>query len=435
MRCGAADFRVGRALSRLTIALGLLLSLAASGDDWPQFRGPNRESVWRETSILQAFPVEGLTIRWRAPIGAGNSSPVVARGHVYVTDCQPEQPKMWERVHCFDEKTGRPLWTYRYEVDWQPSFDLKNQSGPCPTPIAEGRLLFTLGATGHLLAFDTRKGTVAWRRVLGEDYNLEKFPNMTSCPLIEGGLLIVLICGKPGACVVALDKHTGKEIWRALDDPPHAFSSPMIISAGGKRQLIVWTPKGVTSLNPANGRIWWREELITREDYAVATPVRLGDRLLISGLMFQLERHKPAATVLWPETKALSLRVLSHTCMPMILDEHVFAGKIGGHLVCLEARTGKQIWETDKVTTPGNGGTIHLTLNGDSMLLFTDEGNLIRAQLDGTGYHELSRVHLIEPDFHFGAKMVVFAPLAFANRNVFSRNNQELICASLQTKW
>jgi outer membrane protein assembly factor BamB len=207
-----------------------------------------------------------------------------------------------------------------------------------------------------------------------------------------------------------------------------------VISAGRKRQLIVWTPKAVTSLNPATGKVWWREELVTREDYAVATPVSLGDLLVISGLMFQLDRHKPAASVLWPEAKTLSLRVLSHTCMPMILGEHVFAGKIGGRLVCLEPRTGKQSWETDKVTALGNGGTMHLTLNSDSILLFTDEGILIRARLDAAGYHELSRVHLIEPDYQFGARKVVFAPLAFADRQVFSRNNEELICTSLASK-
>ncbi len=294
--------------------------------------------------------------------------------------------------------------------------------------------MFTLGSTGHLLCLDTRKGRLVWKRNLGQDYDLEKFPELTACPLIEGKRLIVLICGKPGACVVAFDKRTGKEIWRALNDPPHAFSSPIVISAGGKRQLIVWTPKAVTSLNPVTGETWWREELATREDYAVATPVRLGDRLLVSGLMFQLDRDKPSASVLWPETKALSLRVLSHTCMPLILGEHVFAGKMGGRLICLDARTGQQVWETDQVTPQGNGATIHLTPNGDSVLIFTDKGNLIRARLDAEGYHELSRVHLIEPDYQFGSRPVVFAPPAFANRHVFARNIHELVCASLAEK-
>ncbi|PYJ84532.1 MAG: hypothetical protein DME22_12505 [Verrucomicrobia bacterium] len=107
---------------------------------------------------------------------------------------------------------------------------------------------------------------------------------------------------------------------------------------------------------------------------------------------------------------------------------------MGGRLVCLEARTGKQVWETDKVTGLANGATIHLTLNGDSVLIFTDQGNLIRVRLDVKGYHELSRVHLIEPDYQFGDRKIVWAPLAFANRHVFARNNQELICASLATK-
>ena len=418
----------------LTYAIFLLFTLSVYGEDWPQFRGLNRDSIWRETRVLKIFPTNGFNVLWRVPIGAGNSSPVVAHGCVYVSDCQPEKPTMWERVHCFDEKTGRRFWTYRYQIDWHPGFDTNNQSGPCATPIVDGKIVFSVGATGHLLALDTQRGTLIWKRSLGIDYNLEKFPDMTSCPLIEGGLLIVLLCGKPGAYVVAFEKHTGKEVWRALDDPPHAFSSPTVISAGGKRQLIVWTPKGVTSLNPATGRVWWREELATREDYAVATPVYSGGRLLISGLMFQLDSQQPAVSLLWPENKALSQRVLSHTCMPMILGHNVFAGKIGGRLVCLDANTGKQIWETDKVTSPGNGATIHLTLNGDSMLLFTDEGNLIRARLDGTGYHELSRARLIEPDYQFGNRKVVFAPLAFANRKVFARNNKELICVSLAAR-
>ena len=438
LRTGAGVRLSNHKMARLTAALGLLLSMSIPAEDWPQFRGPNRDSVWNETGILQTFPAEGLKVCWRAPVGAGVSSPVVAGGRVYVTDSKLEKPKAWERVHCFDEKSGKPLWTFSDEVNYgEGAFHQQEQgspSGPCPTPIVEGRRVFTLGATGHLLCLEARKGRAVWKRILSEDYALIESPNLTPCPLIEGGLLIVVIGGKPGACVVAFDKRTGKEFWRGLDDPPRAFSSPIVISAGGKRQLIVWTPKAVTSLNPATGRTWWREALVTREDYAVATPVFHGDLLLVSGLMFQLDRNQPSASVLWPETKALSLRVLSHTCMPLILGEHVFAGKMGGRLVCLEARTGKQVWETDQVTGLANGATIHLTPNGDSVLIFTDQGNLIRVRLDVKGYHELSRVHLIEPDYQFGDRKIVWAPLAFANRHVFARNNQVLICASLVAK-
>jgi len=97
----------------------------------------------------------------------------------------------------------------------------------------------------------------------------------------------------------------------------------------------------------------------------------------------------------------------------------------------MDARTGEQLWQTDKVAALAHGASIHLTLNSDSVLIFTDQGNLIRARLDGQGYQELSRVRLIEPTFQFGARKVVWAPLAFANRCVFARNDKELVCASL----
>src|SRR6266545_946326 len=102
----------------LATALTLLVLLAAAirADDWPQWRGPDRDGVWSETGILESFPADGLKIRWRAPVGPGWSSPVVAKGRVYLTDSHLLRPKAQERVLCFDEATGKPLWSYSYEV-------------------------------------------------------------------------------------------------------------------------------------------------------------------------------------------------------------------------------------------------------------------------------------------------------------------------------
>lgn len=417
----------------LALAFSLQFSMKAWSEDWPQFRGLNRDGVWSETGILQSFPAEGLKIRWRATVGGGHSSPVVAGGRAYVTDLEAKKPEAWERVHCFDEKTGQPLWVYRDEVDFPQSFDPENPTGPCPTPIVEADRLFTLGSTGHLVCLDTQAGGVVWKKVLSHEYGVIDRPNITPCPLIEGNLLIVVIGGKPGACVVAFDKRTGVEAWRALDDPPRAFSSPIVISAGGERQLIVWTPSAVTSLNPATGKTWWREELVTREDNAGSAPVFQGDLLLISGLMFQLEPDRPAATAIWPERKTQALRILSNTCMPLIQGEEIYAANMFGRLICLDSRTGKQLWETDNVTGPEKYGAIHLTPNGESALLYTDQGNLIRARLDRAGYDELSRVHLVDPTFLVRGRKLVWAPPAYANGHVFARNHKELICASLLT--
>jgi outer membrane protein assembly factor BamB len=190
----------------------------------------------------------------------------------------------------------------------------------------------------------------------------------------------------------------------------------------------------VAALDPRTGRVWWREKLDTPEQYVVATPVYHDGLLLVSGLMLRLDPGAAEPRVLWPETKAPLPRIMSHTCIPMVLGEHVFGGKLSGRLVCLEARTGRQVWETDKVTGLKNGATMHLTANADSVLLFTDQGNLIRARLSAAGYQELSRVQLVEPTFLFGDRKIVWSVPAFADRQVFARNDKELVCASLAAK-
>lgn len=417
----------------LCLGLALVAIGRVCADDWPQFRGANRDAVWNEAGIRQTFPASELPVRWRALVGNGLASPVVAQGRVYLIDSELQKPKARERVHCWDEKTGQVLWTHAYDVsypDW--GFDPASKAGPGSTPIVEADKVYALGATGHLLCLNAVKGTVLWQKKLTADYGLEEFSGNTPSLLIERDLLIMVIGGKPDACVVALDKNSGKEIWRALADK-WTYSSPIVISAGGQRQLIVWTPAAVTSLNPTTGKKWWREELGPAGTLAtVATPVYQGDLLLCSGLMFQLDPTKPSATVLWPLPITGTKRILSQTSMPLIRDGYVFSGKIPGQLVCLDARTGNQVWETDKVTVKSPGAAIHLTPNGDSVLIFTDEGNLIRARLSPQGYEELSRVHILNPTASFSGRKVVWPPPAYANRHIFVRNDEELVCVSLE---
>jgi hypothetical protein len=99
-----------KTLLAAAVTLLLLLSAALRAEDWPQWRGPNRDSVWGETGILQSFPQKGLNVRWRAPVGWGFSSPVVAHGRVYLADSELVKPKAKERLHCFDETTGKAFW-------------------------------------------------------------------------------------------------------------------------------------------------------------------------------------------------------------------------------------------------------------------------------------------------------------------------------------
>jgi outer membrane protein assembly factor BamB len=414
-----------------TIGLGVWLSLTpVMQADWPQWRGPNRDGVWSDTGIIESFPADGLKAKWRAPVRSGWSSPVVAQGRVFVTDVELSAPDAWERVLCFDEATGKPLWNHRYAVKYPDWAFAPTAGGPRSTPIIRDGRIYSLGAVGDLFCLDTATGNVVWQKSLAKEYDVKEFSGITASPLIEGKLLILYICGKPDACVVAFDKDSGVEAWRALDDP-FTYSSPIVITAGGQRQLIVWTQEAVTSLNPATGRTWWRELSQTPGDMAVSTPVFSNPHLLIGGLMLKLDADKPAASVLWPQSKAPTKRVLSNTSTALLQDEYVFSAKTSGELACLETSTGREVWHVDSVTQLKNGSSIHLTPNGNTVLLFTDQGNLIRARLSGKSYEEMSRAHLVDPTYSYGGRKVAWTPPAYSDSHVFARTDAELICISL----
>lgn len=409
--------------------LTFLPSVLARADDWSQWRGPNRDGVWAETGILDTFPKDGLKIRWRAEVGVGFSSPVVADGRVYVTDSVLAKPKASERLQAFDAFSGKLLWSHVYEVNYPAAaFDEKYPQGPISTPIvAEGRV-YSWGHAGNLLCLDAPKGTVSWQRDVQKEFP-KSYIDTAGSPLIEKDLLIVPVGAKPGACVIAFNKSTGEQVWKALDEEPSA-SSPIVIDAGGKRQLIVWTPQAVTSLDPATGNTYWRERLSTTKDATVATPVYHDGHLLVGGLMLKLDGDKPAATVIWPKSRATARRILSDTSTALFRDDYVYSARSTGEFVCLEASTGKQLWETDKVTGPKSGASIHVTANGGSAILYNDAGELIWARLSPKGYEEISRARLLEPPATWNRKCA-WAPPAFANRHVYARTSKELVCASL----
>jgi hypothetical protein len=354
---------------------------------------------------------------------------VVVQGRVFIFDVDLIKPVARERLHCFEENTGKVLWVYSYEEnygDW--TYVPERGAGPTATPIVEGNRIYIVGANGNTHCLDVKTGTVLWEKNIGREYEVAEMSCRPS-PLIEGSLLIVFTGAKPGASVLALDKLTGKEVWRALNDPV-SNSSPIMITANGKRQLIVWSDSSLASLNPSDGRTYWREPMTTSINVSAATPVFQENRLLVSGLMIDVNADAPR--FLWPENRAPSKRVLSNTSTGLLQGEYIYTARGLGELVCLEAATGRQIWSTNSVTGTKNGASINITPQGDGVFLFTDEGNLIRAQLSPRGYREISRSHLIDPTWPFGQTKFVYAPPAFANRHVFARSEAEVVCASLE---
>jgi outer membrane protein assembly factor BamB len=278
--------------TRIIVTLFVIaLALNARAEDWPQWRGSGRDGVWHETDISKQFPAEGLTVRWRAPVGLGFSSPVIANGRVYVTAALVDRPKIRGRVLCFQESTGVLLWAFARQKANYPAWAFVPGQEPSPnaTPVVHEGKVFATGPQAHTLyCLEAASGDLVWERDLAHDYQIEETATLSASPLVDGDRLILQVGGKPDACVVAFDRKSGREIWKSLDEAA-GQSSPVIIEAGGRRQLIVWTTQSVSSLDPATGRLFWREAFAAGHSGAVATPVFSNNRLLVSGLMLKLD--------------------------------------------------------------------------------------------------------------------------------------------------
>ncbi len=421
-------------------------------DDWPQWLGPERDAVWRETGIIDTFPPAGPRIRWRTTIGAGYTGPAVADGFVYVMDrqlaagsqnpgnaFQRGQIPGTERVLCLAEADGKIIWQHEYDCPYSVSY----ASGPRATPLISGGKVYTLGAEGNLHCLDAKTGAVHWSRDFKKDFDV-RTPTwgFAGHPLLEGNKLICLV-GGPGSVAVAFDKDTGKELWRALSAREPGYAPPTMITAGGTRQLILWHPESVNSLNPETGAVYWSHRWAIRSGLSVATPRLSGDLLLLSSFYtsshcFRLDAGKPAAELVWEgkrnsEKNTDTLHSLMST--PFIEGGYIYGVCSYGQLRCLKLATGERLWETLAATTPDGKemrwANAFLIRNGDRFFLANEKGDLIIARLTPDGYQEISRTHLLDPTNTDPRREVVWSHPAFANRSVYARNDREIICASL----
>jgi outer membrane protein assembly factor BamB len=429
----------------------VLVGNAVWAADWPQWLGPNRDSTWRESDLVEKFPTNGPPVLWRTPIGGGYSGPVVADGLVYVTDRQlaqgasnPADPfdratiRGYERVLCLDERDGHVVWKHQYECPYSIAYP----AGPRVAPLVDAGKVYTLGAEGNLVCLDARSGELQWSRDFKKDFGI-KAPmwGFAGHPLVDDDRLICLV-GGAGTTVVAFNKFNGKEIWRALSAEEPGYSSPMICEEGGKRQLIVWHPEAANSLDPETGKVYWSVPFKSRSGMTIATPRKSGAALFFTSfysgsLMLRMDRDKPSASVVW-RTEKSSEKDTTHLnavmCTPFLLGGCIYGVCSYGQLRCLKVETGERLWETFKATTSGEPvrwANAFIVWNGDRFFLFNELGDLIMARMTPLGYQEISRAHLLAPTGNAAGRPVVWSHPAFANRHVYARNDKEIICVDL----
>lgn len=440
------------------LALGIVWSTVTvntslHAEDWPEWRGKGRQGVWTETGILGRFPENGLDIKWRIPIRSGFAGPAVADGRVFVLDYQ-ETPGTrvmdgTERLLCLEEETGQILWTH----EWPTSYRMLMASyanGPRATPTVDGDRVYVVGATGTLFCLNAKSGKPIWKKAYVEDYGTSvPVWGITSAPFVDGDRLICIVGGQPDAKVMAFDKLTGEEIWRALSsDGEMGYAQPIIFEAGGVRQLIIWHPGALSSLDPEDGRVYWEQPFDVRSGMTVATPVKSGSYLLVSqfyggSMMMGLDTKRPAARMIWKgksnselpdQTDGLHALITT----PIIQGDYVYGVCSYGQLRCLKAESGERIWETLEMTQSARWAAAFLVLNSNRYFVNNDQGDLIIVQFTPEGYLEIDRTSLIEPTTHISfrrtGRLVNWSHPAYANRHIFARNDKEILRASLEKK-
>jgi outer membrane protein assembly factor BamB len=439
--------------SALRFALALIFLHEARADDWPQWLGPQRDSEWRETGIIDKFPPGGPLVRWRAELGAGYSGPAVAGDRVNVMDrhlapgatnpgnafARSGQIPGNERVLCLNEADGKIVWQHEYDCPYTVSY----AAGPRVTPLVSGGRVWTVGTEGNLFCLDAKNGKVIWSRDFKKDFGA-RTPTwgFAGHPLLDGQKLICLV-GGDGSVPIALDTDTGKELWRALSAREPGYCPPTMITVGGARQLIVWHPEAVNALDPETGKVLWTQPWAIRAGLTLATPRQAGDLLLLSSFyngsrLFRLGKAMPE--LVWQSERSSEKNTDKlHSLMstPFIDGGTIYGVCSYGQLRGLKLATGERLWETLAATNPEGPtrwGNAFIVKHGNRFFLANEKGDLIIARLTPQGYEEITRAHLLEPTNTDPRRPVVWSHPAFANRSVYARNDREIVCVSLAEK-
>lgn len=419
----------------LTGIVLIFCALNVAAQDWPDWRGANRDGVWNETGVVEKFSVDSLPAVWSVPVGAGYSGPTVANGKVYLTD-RLEKPEPTEGVLCFDEQTGKKIWEHRYNCEYE---GVGYPAGPRASVVINNGKAYALGTMGNLFCFDAENGNIVWQRDLNRDYKI-RMPiwGIAATPLIADDKIILQISGSDNACVVALDKNTGKETWRNLDDMA-SYSAPVLITQANKKVVVVWTEDSLTGLDRSTGKVYWRIPWKIKMGMGISTPVLYQNYIFVScfysgSLLVKLGENSLTAEKVWQrqgqsERKTDALHCVINT--PVILDDYIYGVDSYGELRCLELKTGDRVWENLTAVPKNRWANIHFIQHGDKTWMFNEKGELIISKLDPQGFHEMSRTKIIEPTQKQLPRGVTWSHPAFANRHVFARNDNRLICVDV----
>ncbi|HUX17391.1 MAG TPA: PQQ-binding-like beta-propeller repeat protein [Phycisphaerae bacterium] len=373
-------------LLRLALIFTLVPGLA-SAQDWPEWRGPGRDGTARGVAAPAAWP-EDLQRAWRVEVGLGHSSPVMAGDRIFVHTRDGEA----EVVTALDLATGAVVWRQRYDAPYRVNPAARSHGpGPKSTPVVASGLVYTLGISGVLSAFDAASGRLAWRKTFEREYP-ETAPTYGTAmsPVVEGGLLIAHVGTDRAGALTAFDAATGEVRWRWDGDGP-GYASPIVVEIDGTRQVITQSSRAVVGVSAASGALLWRIPITTPYAQNIVTPIVLGNVLIYAGLdnpttAVRLVRRGEAwrAEAVWQNPD-----VAFYMSTPVIVGGRLFGlgDRNKGQFVCLDVATGRLLWET-RGREGDNAAIVDL---GSALLWLTSGAELVVSEKTDDAFRQIRR--------------------------------------------
>jgi outer membrane protein assembly factor BamB len=360
----------------------LLIPALALAADWPQWRGVNRDGKSEETGLLKKWPEGGPAQLWKTGgLGEGYSSMTVAGGRIYTQG--QRGGKQW--VIALDESTGRKAWEYENGG----TFEERRGDGPRSMPTVEGDKLWAFSAAGNLVCLDAKSGRKIWAMDVTREFG-GSVPHWgySESPLIDGEKLI-LAAGGGGASVVALNKNTGKTIWKSQGDPAH-YASAIVANVGGVRQVLTMTSRAAMGLRADNGELLWRYNKVINRTANVATPVYR------DGKVFYSTAYGTGCALLDIGAKGaqevyFNTEMMNHHATSILLGDHLY-GFSNNILTAMKFQTGEVAWKDRSV---GKGALI---LADGLFYAFSEGGVMALVEPSPAAYKEISRFSIAKGD-------------------------------------
>ncbi len=420
----------------LALVLSSAAAIAAPPDsfDWPQWQGPDRNAVSKERGLLQEWPKDGPPLVWKVKgLGGGYSAPSVAAGRIFGMSNRGNDEVVW----ALSEKDGKELWVRRLGPAVAQSRP-QGREGPACTPTVDGERLYVEGMGGDLACLQATDGKIVWQRSLTRDFGGRVPVWSYRESLLVDGNKVICTPGGPDATLAALDKLTGKTIWKSKvpGNPGAAYASVIAIDFDGQRQYVQLTQRTLIGVAASDGKFLWRYDRA-----ACRTGINCSTPLYHDGQVFAASAYgnggglvkltKNAAGSVKAEEVYFTKKMQNHHGGMILLDGSLYGangGNEGGFLLCLDFQTGKVLWdERDSGERRAPKGSIALA---DGRLYYrTESGTMLLIEPSPKQYIERGRFE--QPD---RSEKPAWPHPVIANGKLYLRDQDVLLCYDVKAK-